>query len=129
MSLEVKTVHDVDGKYFLIKIMLCIEKSNILNQRGIVGFIYIYLYRNYIFKESALGRFFHRVAMSVYAYICVYVPFSCNFFRGLSLALRSHDQIPASHSSTLLPYHMVMVGGGGIYIYIYFFLYFFIFFI
>ena len=49
MSLEVKTVHDVDGKYFLIKIMLCIEKSNILNQRGIGGFIYIYLYRNYIF--------------------------------------------------------------------------------
>ena len=29
-----------------------------------------------IFKESALGRFFHRVAMSVY----IYVPFSCNFF-------------------------------------------------
>ena len=26
----------------------------------------------------------------------VRVPFPCNFFRGLSLALRSHDQIPAS---------------------------------
>ena len=29
------------------------------------------------FKESALGRFFHRVAMSVFLCIC---PFSCNFF-------------------------------------------------
>ena len=42
--------------------------------------------------------------MDIYIYIC---PFSCHFFRGLSLALRSHDQIPASHWSTLLPYHMV----------------------
>ena len=37
-----------------------------------------------LFKESALGRFFHRVAMSVYIsiylYIYIYVPFSCNFF-------------------------------------------------
>ena len=30
------------------------------------------------FKESALGRFFHRVAMCIYIYISV--PFSCNFF-------------------------------------------------
>ena len=31
-------------------------------------------------------------------FICVFVcPFSCDFFWGLSLALRSHDQIPASH--------------------------------
>ena len=29
---------------------------------------------------------------------CLYnVPFPCDFFLGLSLALRSHDQIPASH--------------------------------
>ena len=41
------------------------------------------------------GRFFHRVAMSVH----VYVPISCQLFWGLSLALRSHDQIPASHWS------------------------------
>ena len=37
-----------------------------------------------IFKESALGRFFHRVAMSVYVYIYLSiflsVPISCNFF-------------------------------------------------
>ena len=33
-------------------------------------------------------------------FICLSVPFSCNFYRGLSLALRSHDQIPASHWST-----------------------------
>ena len=31
---------------------------------------------------------------------CLFVPFPCNFFWGLSLALRSHDQIPASHWST-----------------------------
>ena len=41
-----------------------------------------------IFKESALCQFFHRVAMSVY--VCG-VPFSCNLFQGLSLALRSHE--------------------------------------
>ena len=39
-----------------------------------------------IFKESALGRFFHRVAMSVYISIYLsiylYVPFSCNFLCG-----------------------------------------------
>ena len=47
--------------------------------------------------------------------VCLSVcPFSCDFFQGLSLALRSHDQIPASHWSTLLPYHMVVVGGGGL---------------
>ena len=40
------------------------------------------------------------------------VPFSCNFFWGFSLVLVSHDQIPASHWSTLLPYHMVGAGGG-----------------
>ena len=33
--------------------------------------------------------------------VCVFLfPISCVFFRGLSLALRSHDQIPASHWST-----------------------------
>ena len=37
---------------------------------------------------------------SFYLSIYISVPFSCNFFRGLSLALRSHDQIPASHWST-----------------------------
>ena len=37
------------------------------------------------------------------------VPFPCNFFWGLSLVLRSHDQIPASHWSTILPYHMMVV--------------------
>ena len=35
--------------------------------------------------------------------VCVFVPFPCDFFRGLSLALRSHDQIPASHWSTPSP--------------------------
>ena len=56
------------------------------------------------------------VSRDVCLYVYVYVPFPCDFFRGLSLALRSHDQIPASDWSTLLPYHMVVVvvvvGGG-----------------
>ena len=33
-----------------------------------------------IFKESALGRFFHRVAMSVYVFICFPSPFHVIFF-------------------------------------------------
>ena len=32
-----------------------------------------------LFKESALGRFFHRVAMSVYIYICFPSPFHVIF--------------------------------------------------
>ena len=39
-----------------------------------------------------------RLGVSLY----VSVPFPCNFFRGLSLALRSHDQFEASDWSTLL---------------------------
>ena len=42
-------------------------------------------------KNLPLGRFLHGVAMSV----CLFVPFPCNFFLGLSFALKSHDQIPA----------------------------------
>ena len=34
--------------------------------------------------------------LSMCLFICLSV-FPCNFFRGLSLALRSHDQTPASH--------------------------------
>ena len=44
----------------------------------------------WVSKNWPLGRFFHRVAMSMY----MFVPFSCNFSRGLSLALRSNDLIP-----------------------------------
>ena len=52
-------------------------------------------------RIGPLGRFDHRVAMSVCKSVCVSVcPFSCVFFWGLSLALRSHDQIPTSHWST-----------------------------
>ena len=57
----------------------------------------------YFHQIGPLGRFDLVVAMSIY----LSVPFPCEFFQGLSLALRSHDQIPASHWSTLLPYHMV----------------------
>ena len=56
-----------------------------------------------------LGRVGLVVAESVCLSICLSVPFQCNFFLGLSLVLRSHDQIPASQWSTLLPYHMVVV--------------------
>ena len=55
-----------------------------------------------IFKESALRRFFHRVAISVLLSVCLSVPFSCNIFLGLSSALRSHEQFKASDWSTLL---------------------------
>ena len=59
-----------------------------------------------------LGRVGLVVAMCVSLFLCFWVvPFSCNFFRGLSLVLRWHDQIPASHWSTLLPYHMEVVVG------------------
>ena len=65
-------------------------------------------------RIGPLGRFDLVVAMSVVCiFLYLFVPFPCDIFRGLSLALRSHDQIPASHWSTLLPYHMVVVGGGG----------------
>ena len=48
-----------------------------------------------IFTNSAtLRRVGHRAAMSVCVCVCA---IGCIFFRGLSLALRSHDQIPASH--------------------------------
>ena len=45
-----------------------------------------------------LGRVGLVVAMSVCLSVCLFdVPFPCNFFQGLSLAFRTHDQIPASH--------------------------------
>ena len=56
------------------------------------------------FKESALRPILSSscdVSIYIYIYIYMSVPFSCNFFLGLLLALRSHDQIPASHWSTL----------------------------
>ena len=52
------------------------------NHLSVLVDISIFFYLKEIFKESALGRFFHRVAMSA----CMFVPFPCDFFRGLSLA-------------------------------------------
>ena len=49
-----------------------------------------------IFKKLAPWPIFHRVAMSVCLFVCLSVPSQCNFFRGLSSALRSHDQIPVA---------------------------------
>ena len=59
----------------------------------------------YIFTESApLGRFSHRVPISVCLSVCLSVcSIGCSFFRGLSLALISHDQFQASHWSSLPP--------------------------
>ena len=58
-------------------------------------------------KNRTLGRFFLVVAMSVYKYVYISVPFSYLLFQGPSLALRSHGQIPASHWST--PVYFVLV--------------------
>ena len=56
-------------------------------------------------SNRPLGRFDLVVAMSVPASGTLgLVPFPCDFFRGLSLALRSHDQFEASDWSTLLHY-------------------------
>ena len=50
-----------------------------------------------IFTNSGpLGRVGLGVAMSVVVCVCVSAPSSAVFFLGLSLVLRSHDQIPAS---------------------------------
>ena len=45
-----------------------------------------------------LGQVDHRVAMSVCLSVCLMSPFHV-FFLGLSLVLRSHDQIPARPST------------------------------
>ena len=56
------------------------------------------------FGPTALGRFSHRVAMSVCLFVCLCVcAIGCSFFQGLSLALRSQDQFQASHWSSLPP--------------------------
>ena len=44
----------------------------------------------------------HEVSLSIYLSVCLSVPFS-NILQGLSLALRSHDAIPASHWLTPPP--------------------------
>ena len=58
--------------------------------------MYIYIYFFFLFpfyhtrlpdfhQLRLLGRVGHRVGMSVYMYICLYVPFPCNLFWGLNL--------------------------------------------
>ena len=59
-----------------------------------------------IFTESApLGRFSHRVAMSLCLSVCLseVLRHRVQFFLGLSLALMSHDQFQASHWSSIPP--------------------------
>ena len=57
-----------------------------------------------VFKESALGRFFHRVAMSVFLYIYIYMSlFHVIFFRGIRQALACNKTGPSiGHASILL---------------------------
>ena len=53
-----------------------------------------------IFKESTLRPIIslsHNVSLYIHLSACLSVPFSCHLFQGLSFALRSHDQIKASH--------------------------------
>ena len=58
------------------------------------------LYKMMLSKKRPLAdSFIESRCQSIY----VSVPFHVIFFRGLSLALRSHDQIPASHWSTPHP--------------------------
>ena len=77
---------------FLINFVRCMKLYAILKICCILVIFYFH-------RIGPLGRFDHRVAMSVCVFVCLFVPFPCDFFRGLSLALRSHDQIPASHWS------------------------------
>ena len=82
----------------LLFVNQCFSKNRPLGRFFLVVAMSIYIYicplfMSTIYGIGQLGRFDHRVAMSV---VCLCVPFPCNFFRGLSLALRSHDQIPAS---------------------------------
>ena len=55
-----------------------------------------------VFTNSApLGQVGHIVAVSVCVSVCLFVcAIGCSFFRGLSSALRSHDQFQASHWSS-----------------------------
>ena len=41
-----------------------------------------------------------RVGLVVAMFVCLFVPSTWFFFQGLSLALRSHDQLQATHCST-----------------------------
>ena len=53
---------------------------------------------NMIFKESLSRPILSSSCEIVRMYVCMYlVPSPCNFSRGLSLTLRSHDQFRASH--------------------------------
>ena len=57
---------------------------------------------------EALLRAFFAISLVVAMFVCcccsLFVPFQCDFFRGLSLALWSHDQVEASHWPS---YHMI----------------------
>ena len=50
-------------------------------------------------KKGKISQFFGEITIKSSPPIYVYVPFSCPFFQGLSMALRSHDQFEASHWS------------------------------
>ena len=108
------------GATFLIQIcsqlplytfMISCELSN--NQRVKTYLSWLRFSKNRPLADSFIESRCPSVCLSLYI---------CDFFQGLSLALRSHDQIPASHWSTLLPYHMVVVGGGEDFFLLFYFL-------
>ena len=59
------------------------------------NFLHFWILFSKLFTNWApLGRVGHRVAISRCLFVCVSVcAIGCGFFRGLTLALRSHDQI------------------------------------
>ena len=80
------------------------------------------------YKHGVRGGLIQSSSQSVCMCICVYIYMSPSheIFRGLSLALRLHDHFEASNCSTLLPYHIVAVGGRGERIFFFIFLLFFL---
>ena len=84
-----------------------LPREHLIGCQGVKMFLLNDPFSSSFFQSiGPLGRCFHRVAMCVCLFVCLSdVPLSCDFFRGLSLVLRSHDQFKASNWSTLLQYH------------------------
>ena len=77
-----------------------IVKGNILCFTLLVSYSYAHCWPFFLIKKTLLRAIFKELALrpilSQSSDVCLCdVPFSCYLFRGLSLALRSHDQIPA----------------------------------
>ena len=84
-----------EGKHGLMHITLYVSGKSIDGTDGNSLLVRYFL----LFKESALRPILSS-SRDVRLSVCLFVPFPCDFFQGLLLALRSHDQIPASQWST-----------------------------